>query len=68
MGIKLDVGMSGFPAVLWVDADKQGEAVNLIFGTRIEEQGAGLRVSLTWPQWENLKVLVERQMPHKKQA
>ena len=60
MGVKLDAGSSRFPAVIWVDADKQGEAVNLIFGTRVEGQGAGLRVTLTSSQWENLKFLVER--------
>jgi len=59
MGVKLDVGNSRFPAVTWLDADKQGEAVNLIFGTRVEGQGAGLRVTLTSSQWENLKFLVE---------
>ena len=59
MGVKLDVGNSRFPAVTWVDADKHGEAVNLIFGTRVEGQGAGLRVTLTSSQWENLKFLVE---------
>ena len=36
MGVKLDAGNSRFPAVTWVDADKQGEVVNLIFGTRVE--------------------------------
>jgi hypothetical protein len=60
MGVKLDAGsLNRFPAVIWVDADKRGEAINLIFGTRIEGQGAGLRVSLTLPQWENLKFLVD---------
>jgi hypothetical protein len=59
MGVKLDVGNSRFPAVTWVDADKKGEAVNLIFGTRVEGQGAGLRVTLTSSQWENLKFLVD---------
>jgi hypothetical protein len=59
MGVKLDAGNSRFPAVIWADADKQGDAVNLIFGTRVEGQGAGLRVTLTSSQWENLKFLVE---------
>jgi hypothetical protein len=63
MGVKLDVGSSRFPAVIWVDADKQGEAVTLIFGTRIEGQGAALRIKLTSPQWENLKFLVEGPKP-----
>ncbi len=64
MGVRLDAGMSSqFPAVIWVDADKRGETINLIFGTRIERQGAGLRVSLTLPQWENLKFLVEGPKP-----
>ena len=59
MGIRLDVGSSQFPAVIWVDADKRSDAVHLIFGTRIEGQWAGLRVTLTSSQWENLKFLVE---------
>jgi hypothetical protein len=63
MAVELDVGMSRFPAVLWVDADKRGEAINLIFGTRIEGQGAGLQVSLTLPQWENLKFFVDGPKP-----
>jgi hypothetical protein len=63
MGVKLDVGNSRFPAVTWVDADKKGEAVNLIFGTRVEGQGAGLRVTLTSSQWENLKFLVDGPRP-----
>ena len=60
MGVRLDVGSSQFPAVIWVDADKRDDAVHLIFGTRIEGQGAALRIRLTSPQWENLKFLVER--------
>jgi|GEM_PF-6663285 len=63
MGVKLDVGKSRFPAVIWVDADKRGEAVTLIFGTRVEDQGAALRVTLTSAQWENLKFLVEGPTP-----
>jgi hypothetical protein len=59
MGIKLDVGTSRYPEVIWVDADKRGDAVDLIFGTRIEGQGAALRIPLTFAQWENLKFLVE---------
>jgi hypothetical protein len=59
--VKLDAGYSRFPAITWVDADKQGETINLIFGTRAEGQGAGLRITLTSSQWENLKFLVEGQ-------
>ncbi|HEY1474264.1 MAG TPA: hypothetical protein VGF53_09290 [Pseudolabrys sp.] len=60
MELKLDAGREGrFPAVNWVDANKRGNAVDLIFGTRIEGQGAGLRITLTLPQWENLKFLVD---------
>ena len=59
MSVTLDVGTSRFPAVTWVDAEKRGEAVHLIFGTRVEGQGAALRVTLTSSQWENLKFLVE---------
>ena len=59
MAINLDPGSNRFPAVIWVDADKRGDAVNLIFGTRIEGQGAALRIALTSGQWENLKFLVD---------
>jgi hypothetical protein len=63
MDVKLDARRNRFPAVIWVDADKRGGAVNLIFGTRVEGQGAALRVSLTPPQWENLKFLVDGSTP-----
>ena len=63
MGVILDAGSSRFPAVIAVDADKRGDAVDLIFHTRIEGQWAGLRITLTSPQWENLKFLVERPNP-----
>lgn len=59
MGVTLDVGNNRFPAVIWVDADKRGAAVNLIFGSRVEGQGAALRVTVTSGQWENLKFLVD---------
>ena len=59
MTIELSLGHNRFPAVIWVDADKRGDIVNLIFGTRVEGHGAGLRVTLTSSQWENLKFLVE---------
>jgi hypothetical protein len=63
MGVNLDVGNNRFPTVIWVDGDKRGEAVNLIFGSRVEGQGAALRVTLTSPQWENLKFLVDGPTP-----
>jgi len=50
---------SPFPTVIWVDANKRNDAINLIFGTRIEGQGSALRIRLTRPQWENLKFLVD---------
>ena len=62
MGVKLDVA-NRFPAVTWVDADTRGEAVNLIFGIRLEGQGAALRIALTSSQWENLKFLVDGPKP-----
>jgi hypothetical protein len=63
MAVTLDAGSGRFPAVIWVDADRRGEAINLIFGTRAEGQAAALRVTLTPPQWENLKFpsMVRRQ-------
>jgi hypothetical protein len=39
MGIKFDAESSRHPTVIWVDANKHGDAVNLIFGRRIEGQG-----------------------------
>jgi hypothetical protein len=63
MVVELNIGRNKFPAVTWVDVDRQGNAVNLIFGTRIEGHGAGLQVSLTLPQWENLKFLVDGPKP-----
>ncbi len=63
MGVKLDVASNRFPAVTWVDADKRGEAVNLIFGTRLEGQGAALKITLSSSQWENLKFLVDSPKP-----
>ena len=64
MTVELDAGRTNqFPAVIWVDGDKRSNAINLIFGTRIEGQGAGLRISLTLAQWENLKFLVDGPKP-----
>ena len=59
MTVTLDAGMSRFPEVIWVDADKRGGTINLMFGTRIEGQSSSLRIFLTPAQWENLKFLVE---------
>jgi hypothetical protein len=63
MAVNLDAGSSQFPAVNAVDASKLGNAVNLTFLTRVEGQGAALRITLTLPQWENLKFLVEGPRP-----
>ena len=63
MTVNLDAGNSQFPVVNAVDASKQNNTVNLTFLTRVEGQGAALRVTLTVPQWENLKFLVEGQKP-----
>jgi hypothetical protein len=63
MGIKFDAESSRFPAVTWVDAYKQSDAVNLIFGRRIEGQGTPLRITITSGQWENLKFLVDGPKP-----
>ena len=59
MRIQLNPESSRFPAVIWVDANKQGHNVNLIFGTRVEGQGTPLRFTITSGQWENLKFLVD---------
>jgi len=61
--VELDPGHNRFPAVIAVDANKRGDAVDLVFLTRIEGQGAALRITLTSPQWENLKFLVEAPKP-----
>jgi hypothetical protein len=50
MTVELDAGRYQFPTVIWVDADKRGDAITLIFGSRVEGQGAALRVTLTLPQ------------------
>jgi hypothetical protein len=64
MTVELDVGSTNrFPEVIWVDANKRGDALNVIFGTRIEGQGAALQITLTFPQWENLKFLVDGPKP-----
>jgi hypothetical protein len=63
MGVQFDTECSGIPPVIWVDANKQGDAVNLIFGRRIEGQGAPLRITITSGQWENLKFLVDGPKP-----
>jgi len=62
MAVELSAGINRFPAVIWVDADKRGDAIHLIFGAGIEGQGAALRIRLTSPQLENLKFLVEGPM------
>jgi len=41
--VKLDAINNQFPPVIAVDANKRGDAVDLIFMTRIEGQGAALR-------------------------
>ena len=59
MGIEFDAESSRHLTVIWVDADKQGDAVNLIFGRRIEGQGVPLRITITSGQCKNLKFLVD---------
>ena len=59
MRIQLNPESSRFPAITWVDASKQGDNVNLIFGTRIEDQATPLRFTITSGQWQNLKFLVD---------
>jgi hypothetical protein len=63
MSVKLDAGSSRFPAVIAVDANKRSDALDLFFHTRIEGQAASLRITLTFPQWENLKFLVDSSRP-----
>jgi hypothetical protein len=59
MSIEWEPGTSLFPPVLWVDAIKNGVAIDLIFGTRIEGEGANLRIRIGREQWENLKFLID---------
>jgi len=63
MGVTLDVGMSRFPTVIAVDAEKRSDAVELMFNTRIEGQWTAMRVRLTLAQWENLKFLADGPTP-----
>jgi hypothetical protein len=60
MPIELEAGtISQFPTVIWVDANERNDTINLIFGSRTEGQRTALRITLTRPQWENLKFLVD---------
>jgi hypothetical protein len=60
MPLDLQAGtFSRFPTIIWVDANDRNGGINLIFGTRIEGQAASVQITLTRPQWENLKFLVE---------
>jgi hypothetical protein len=63
MVVELNAASNRFPAVISVDANKRGDAVDLIFMTRIEGQGAALHIKLTSPQWENLKFLADGPKP-----
>jgi hypothetical protein len=37
MTVELDAGRTNqFPTVIWLDGDKRSNAINLVFGTRIE--------------------------------
>jgi hypothetical protein len=63
MVVELDPGHNRFPPVIAVDASKRSDAVDLIFMTRVEGQGAALRITLTFPHWENLKFLVDGPKP-----
>jgi hypothetical protein len=63
MLVKLDAVNNRFPVVISVDANKRGDAINLIFNTRVEGQGVALQIMLTHPQWENLKFFVDGPKP-----
>jgi hypothetical protein len=63
MGSNWDPACGRFPTVTAVDANKRGDDLDLIFHTRIDGQGATLRITLTFAQWENLKFLVEAPQP-----
>jgi hypothetical protein len=56
---KWEAGVSQFPTVDWVDAKKRIGDIDLIFGTRIEDQGSSLRIRLSRAQWETLKFLID---------
>jgi hypothetical protein len=63
MAVTLEAESNRSPAVIWVDADKKDDAVDLIFGRRIEGQATPLRITITSGQWENLKFLVDGPKP-----
>ena len=63
MPAEWEIGTSQFRPVTWVDANEGNDAIDLMFGTRIEGQGANLRIRLTKPQWENLKFLMDSTEP-----
>jgi hypothetical protein len=45
MSVRL-VGMSNFAQVIWVDAEKRGNAVNLTFGTRLRGKRPVFKIRL----------------------
>jgi hypothetical protein len=56
---KWEARASEFPPVDWVDAKKRIGGIDLIFGTRIDGEGASLEIRLSRAQWEKLKFIID---------
>jgi hypothetical protein len=59
MAIKIEEGQSIYPAVNFVNAQRDAAGIALIFGTEVEGKSADLIVRLSNEQWETLKTLVK---------
>ena len=60
MAIKFDMeGPNIFPTVTFLDAQKEGSGVGLIFGTKVEGQETRALVRLTCKQWDALKIIAD---------
>ena len=60
MAIKFDKeGPNIFPTVSFLDAQKEGSGVGLIFGTTVEGQETRALVRLTRKQWDALKIIAD---------
>jgi len=60
MAIKIDNdGPNVFPTVDFLDVQREGSAVGLIFGTKIEGQSTRVLVRLSPEQWKAFKAIAD---------
>lgn len=60
MAIKIDnVGPNIFLDVGFLDAQKEGSGIGLIFGTKVEGQETRVLIRLSHKQWETLKIVAD---------